>query len=236
MCYFASLTTEGYQRAKLAIDSLCTKMQLLIQEWKDMSHDRMSDHIKDPPAVTTRDALRLLPDPVTHRYCPLWVLYGVGPHGFLSPPSSGFEPGLVLMDKYQVRILMREAKESREGRRRRAPKADSTLTAKGLVRRTNKTGAKLCNCGRYRQPGHIAKTCQANIQKGASVIGSNEGGQTSGTTPTIGVPPNTFEFPYNESSATNYAHMTNDDVHYRNDGQGHMYEQYNPWWFPPNRL
>ncbi|KAL5831552.1 hypothetical protein ACOSQ4_016906 [Xanthoceras sorbifolium] len=160
MCYFASLTTEGYQRAKLAIDSLCTKMQLLIQEWKDMSHDRMSDHIKDPPAVT----------------------------------------------------------------------------AKGLVRRTNKTGAKLCNCGRYRQPGHIAKTCQANIQKGASVIGSNEGGQTSGTTPTIGVPPNTFEFPYNESSATNYAHMTNDDVHYRNDGQGHMYEQYNPWWFPPNRL
>ncbi|KAL5825992.1 hypothetical protein ACOSQ4_017789 [Xanthoceras sorbifolium] len=76
--------------------------------------------------VTARDALRLLPDPVTHRYCPLWVLYGVGPHGFLSPPSSGFEPGLVLMDKYQVRILMREAKESREGRRRRAPKADST--------------------------------------------------------------------------------------------------------------
>ncbi|KAL5840750.1 hypothetical protein ACOSQ4_013358 [Xanthoceras sorbifolium] len=43
--------------------------------------------------VTARDALRLLPDPVTHRYCPLWVLYGVGPHGFLSPPSSGFEPG-----------------------------------------------------------------------------------------------------------------------------------------------
>ncbi|KAL5804677.1 hypothetical protein ACOSQ3_031477 [Xanthoceras sorbifolium] len=49
--------------------------------------------LKAPGFVTARDALRLLPDPVTHRYCPLWVLYGVGPHGFLSPPSSGFEPG-----------------------------------------------------------------------------------------------------------------------------------------------
>ncbi|KAH7557284.1 hypothetical protein JRO89_XS11G0103500 [Xanthoceras sorbifolium] len=143
MCYFASDSTHGYEKAKMAIDSLCTEIQSL-------------------KASTSA---------------------GVG--GTVPRPN----------DAHPIHI-----------------KNPAAATTKGSVRRTNKSGAQPRKCGRCRQPGHTAKSCQSNIHKGDSTGGSNEGMLTSGTTPSMGVDANTFEFPYNESSATNYARMTNDDV------------------------
>ncbi|KAL5810603.1 hypothetical protein ACOSQ4_027171 [Xanthoceras sorbifolium] len=147
MCYFASDSTHGYEKAKMAIDSLCTEIQSL-------------------KASTSA---------------------GVG--GTVPRPN----------DAHPIHI-----------------KNPAAATTKGSVRRTNKSGAQPRKCGRCRQPGHTAKSCQSNIHKGDSTGGSNEGMLTSGTTPSMGVDANTFEFPYNESSATNYARMTNDDVNYWN--------------------
>ncbi|KAL5827486.1 hypothetical protein ACOSQ3_019326 [Xanthoceras sorbifolium] len=65
MCYFASLTTNGYQKAKLAIDSLYTEMLSLMPSsstgiggYVPQRNERPPFHIKDPSAVTVKGSVR----------------------------------------------------------------------------------------------------------------------------------------------------------------------------------
>ncbi|KAL5779433.1 hypothetical protein ACOSQ2_010170 [Xanthoceras sorbifolium] len=64
-CYFASDTTEGYEKEKLAINSLCVEMQALKASTSTgvggnvpRRNDAPLIHIKDPTVVTAKGSVR----------------------------------------------------------------------------------------------------------------------------------------------------------------------------------
>ncbi|KAH7569624.1 hypothetical protein JRO89_XS06G0217900 [Xanthoceras sorbifolium] len=65
MCYFASDSTHGYEKAKMAIDSLCTEIQSLKASTSagvggivPRPNDAHPIHIKNPAAATTKGSVR----------------------------------------------------------------------------------------------------------------------------------------------------------------------------------